>query len=152
MVVRNIFQTGYPESLKTARGGIDQKGSGREPANKDRVISLLKHIGVGRDGEEQEEFGSRQPRGVGGIPRRYDCKRCCVSAASRKAILMQFRLGVKSPKYTFLQFSTQVCPKSAPAIPISPRDYIRKKCNKIIQQPSCKIEGCFARQPALEAT
>ena len=134
MVVRNIFQTGYPESLKTARGGIDQKGSGREPANKDRVISLLKHIGVGRDGDEQEEFGSRQPRGVGGIPRRNDCKRCCVSAASRKAILMQFsQRGVKSPKYTFLRFSRRVCPKPAPAFPRSPRNYMRKKCNNIRQ-------------------
>ena len=133
MVVRNIFQTGYPESLKTARGGIDQKGSGREPANKDRVISLLKHIGVGRDGEEQEEFGSRQPRGVGGIPRRNDCKRCRVSMASRKSMLMQFsQSGVKSPKYTFLQFSTQLCPKSPPIVHAAPRENLRKKCNNII--------------------
>ena len=133
--MRSISHTGCPESLKTARGGIDQKGSGREPANKDRVISLLKHIGVGRDGDEQEEFGSRQPRGVGGIPRRNDCKRCCVSAASRTAILMQFsQRGVKSPKYTFLQFSTQVCPKSPPNLHAAPRGNLRKKCYKIIQK------------------
>ena len=53
--------------------------------------------------------------------------------ARRPTVLMQFsQRGVKSPKYTFLQFSTQVCPKSPPIVHAAPRENLRKKCNNII--------------------
>jgi hypothetical protein len=53
----------------------------------------------------------------------------------QRAILMQFsQRGVKSPKYTFLQFSTQVCPKSPPNLHAAPRGNLRKKCYNIIQK------------------
>ena len=54
MVVRNAFQTGYPESLKTARGGIDQEGVLNSPPTRAKLISLLNHLGVAREGKGVE--------------------------------------------------------------------------------------------------
>jgi hypothetical protein len=42
--------------------------------------------------------------------------------------------GRKNPKYTFLQFSTQLCPKSLPIFHAASREDLRKKCNNIIQR------------------